>query len=131
MKLKISENEIEPLHLEGRDLRWIITGETVGATQMSIAVMRCFSRAVVKPLHAHKDIEEVIYIVEGEGRAWIDGELVDFSQGDAVFFPANSKHQVRNTSDKCLVTASIFSKPTSPDQYITYPEDMFEKEDHF
>ena len=35
MKLKISENEVEPLHLEGRDLRRIITGETVG--------MRCSS----------------------------------------------------------------------------------------
>ena len=127
MKLKISENEIEPLHLEGRDLRWIITGETVGAKQMAIAIMRCFPRAVVKPLHAHKDIEEVIYIVEGEGQAWIDGELVNFSQGDAVFFPANSRHQVRNTSDKTLVTASIFSKPTSPDQYISYPENMFEQ----
>jgi len=126
MKLKISENEVEPLHLEGRDLRWIITGETVGAKQMSIAVMRCFPHAVVKPLHAHKDIEEVIYIVEGEGQCWIDGELVNFSRGDAVFFPANSKHQVRNTSDKTLVTASIFSKPTSPDQYISYPENMFE-----
>ena len=127
MKLKISENDVEPLHLEGRDLRWIVTGETVGAKQMSIAVMRCFPRAVVKPLHGHKDIEEVIYIVEGEGQAWIDGELVNFSQGDAVFFPANSKHQVRNTSDRMLVTASIFSKPTSPDQYVSYPENMFEK----
>ena len=127
MKLKISENEVEPLHLEGRDLRWIVTGETVGAKQMSIAVMRCFPRAVVKPLHAHKDIEEVIYIIEGEGESWIDGELVKFSQGEAVFFPANSKHQVRNTSDRMLVTASIFSKPTSPDQYISYPENKFEE----
>lgn len=129
MKLKITEKDIEPLHLEGRDLRWIITGETVGAKQMSIAVMRCFPNAVVKPLHAHRDIEEVIYIVEGEGQAWIDGELINFSRGEAVFFPANSKHQVRNTSDRMLVTASIFSKPTSPDQYISYPENMFEKQE--
>jgi uncharacterized cupin superfamily protein len=126
MKLKVSEADAVPLHLEGRDLRWIITGDTVGAKQMSIAVMRCFPYAVVKPLHAHRDIEEVIYIVEGEGEAWIDGELTAFKKGDAVFFPANSKHQVWNTSGAALVTASIFSKPTSPDQYISYPENMFE-----
>jgi uncharacterized cupin superfamily protein len=126
MKLKVTEHEIVPLHLEGRDLRWIITGETVGAEQLSIAVMRCFPGAVVKPLHAHRDIEEVIYIIDGEGECWVDGEREQFSGGDAVFFPANSKHQVRNTSDKMLVTVSIFSKPTSPDQYMSYPENMFE-----
>ena len=125
MSLKISTEDIEPIKLEGRDLRWIITEETVGAKQMSIAVMHCFPNAVVKPLHAHKDIEEVIYIVEGAGQCWIDGEILDFKKGDAVFFPANSKHQVRNTTDSMLVTASIFSQPTSPEQYISYPESMF------
>ncbi len=127
MKRRISESDIEPLHLEGRDLRWMITEETVGAKQMSIAVMHCFPGAVVKPLHAHQDIEEVIYIVQGRGQCWIDGDLVDFGKGDTVFFPANSKHQVRNTSDEMLVTASIFSKPTMPNQYINYSESMFEE----
>lgn len=125
MVRKISGKDIDPIHLEGRDLRWIITGETVGATQMSIAVMHCFPNAIVKPLHGHKDIEEVIYILEGQGEAWIDGDLVSFEKGDAVFFPANSKHQVRNTSDHTLVTASIFSQPTSPGQYVIYDESMF------
>jgi mannose-6-phosphate isomerase-like protein (cupin superfamily) len=124
-KLKISEGDVEPVRLAGRDLRWIITRETAGAEQMSIAIMRCFPNAVVKPLHAHRDIEEVIYIVEGEGQCWIDGEVLNFTRGDAVFFPANSRHQVRNTADRMLVTASIFSKPTSPDQYVSYPENMF------
>ena len=125
MRLKMSHKDVEPLHLEGRDLSWIITEETVGAKQMSIAVMHCFPNAVVKPLHAHDGIEEVIYILEGQGQCWIDGEIVDFEKGDAVFFPADSKHQVRNTSDQMLVTASIFSQPTSPDKYISYPESMF------
>ena len=125
MKLKININDVEPIKLEGRDLRWIITKETIGAEQMSIAVMHCFPNAIVKPLHAHKDIEEVIYILEGQGQCWIDEELVDFKKGDAVFFPANSKHQVRNTSDEMLQTLSIFSQPTSPDQYISYPDSKF------
>lgn len=130
MKLKVSDKDVTPLHLEGRDLHWIVTEETVGAKQMSIAVMHCFPNAVVKPLHSHKDIEEVIYILEGQGQCWIDGELVNFSKGDAVFFPANSKHQVRNTSGEMLVTASIFSQPTSPEQYISYTENMFESHEH-
>ena len=125
---KINDTSVPPLHLEGRDLYWVITKETVGAEQLSIAIMHCFPNEIVKPLHAHNDIEEVIYIIEGQGQAWIDGEFVDFKKGDSVFFPANSKHQVRNTSDSMLKTASIFSKPTSPDQYVSYPENMFVKE---
>ena len=123
--LKINRDDVEALHLEGRDLSWIVTEETVGAKQMAIAVMHCFPNAIVKPLHSHKGIEEVIYILEGQGQSWIDGELVDFKKGDAVFFPADSKHQVKNTSGEMLVTLSIFSQPTSPDQYISYPESMF------
>jgi len=125
MRLKINYNDVEPLHLEGRDLSWIVTEETVGAKQMAIAVMNCFPNAIVKPLHSHKDIEEVIYILGGQGKSWIDGEIVEFKKGDAVFFPANSKHQVCNTSDETLTTLSIFSQPTSPEQYISYPESMF------
>jgi len=125
MPLKININDVEPIHLEGRDLSWIVTEETVGAKQMAIAVMQCFPNAIVKPLHSHKGIEEVIYILEGQGEIWIDDELIAFKEGDAVFFPADSKHQVRNTSDVMLKTLSIFSQPTSPDQYISYPESKF------
>ncbi len=122
---KVSLNDIEPQHLKGRDLRWMVTPETIGAESLSIAIMNCFPRATVRPLHGHKDIEEVILILEGEGEAWVDGETATFKKGDAVLFPANSRHQVRNTGDVDLVTASIFSQPTHPDSYVIYDEDAF------
>lgn len=125
MKRKISLADVTPIELEGRNLSWVINNETVGARQMSVAVMHCFPNAVVKPLHAHREIEEVIYILSGTGEAWIDGELVSFTEGDSVFFPANSKHQVRNTGSVPLRTVSIFSALTSPDDYISYPESAF------
>ena len=123
---KVSLQNIEPQHLEGRDLRWMVTPETIGAESLSIAIMNCFPGATVRPLHGHKDIEEVILILEGEGEAWVDGETATFKKGDAVLFPANSKHQVRNTGDTALVTASIFSRPTGPDSYVIYDEEGFD-----
>ncbi|NLA59095.1 MAG: cupin domain-containing protein [Firmicutes bacterium] len=122
----VSLDSIEPQRLPGRDLQWLVTPETIGAEQLSIAIMTCPGKSVVKPLHSHRDIEEVILILEGEGEAWVDGETATFKKGDAVLFPANSKHQVRNTGDGPLITASIFSAPTSPDSYIIYDEDVFE-----
>jgi hypothetical protein len=111
VKKVINPAEVEPLHMPGRDLRWIITPETTGTDKLSIAIMDCPARSV------------------GQGKAWIDGEIVPFKKGDAVVFHANSRHQVMNTGDEMLRTASIFSPPTSPDSYVVYEEDMFKDSD--
>jgi uncharacterized cupin superfamily protein len=126
MPVKIARlEEIQPLQLSGRELSWLVTPESIGAKKLSVAIMNCHPRAIVRPMHAHRDIEEVIFILDGEGEAWVDGERAAFRKGDAVLFPANSRHQVRNTGDAPLRTASIFSAPTSPDDYISYTEDAF------
>lgn len=121
----VSIRDVEPLHLPGRDLQWIVTPETIGAEKLSLAIMTCPAKSIVRPLHSHTGIEEVILILEGEGQAWVDGEVAFFKKGDAVLFPVNSKHQVRNTGNNALITASIFSAPTSPESYVVYEKDVF------
>jgi mannose-6-phosphate isomerase-like protein (cupin superfamily) len=118
-------NNIAPINLTGRDLTWLVTRDSVGAEKLSIAIMYCFPYSVVRPMHAHRDIEEVILILGGQGEAWVDGDRAAFKEGDAVLFPANSKHQVRNTGALPLRTASIFSAPTRPEDYVIYDEDAF------
>lgn len=120
-----SQKDIEVLNLEGRDLQWIVTPETIGSEKLSIAIMNCPAGSIVRPMHSHKDIEEVILILEGEGEAYVDGDRAFFKKGDAVLFPVNSKHQVRNTGDGPLITASIFTPQTTPDSYVKYEEDAF------
>lgn len=120
-----SLSSVKPLHLPGRDLQWLVTRETLGAQQLAVAIMNVPPHTVVRPLHSHSGIEEVILILAGQGEAWIDGERAFFREGDAVLFPADSQHQVRNTGDTPLTTASIFSAPTDPDSYILYDRDVF------
>lgn len=116
----VSLSDIPVQQMPGRELQWLVTKETVGAEIISMAVMDCPAGATVRPLHAHKDVEEIIYILEGEGEALVDGEVGKFKEGDAVLFPANSKHMVRNTGTTSLRTCSIFAPPTSSDNYILY-----------
>ncbi len=123
----ISPDQVEVKHLPGRDLSWFACDKTIGTEQLSIALMDCPAHSVVKPLHAHKDVEEIILILSGEGEAYVDGETAFFKEGDAVLFPANSKHQVRNTGDKPLKTASIFACKYGPDSYIEFDESVFEE----
>lgn len=115
--LRVSQQDIPLRRLEGRDLQWLITEETTGATRLSLAIMHCPAGSVVKPCHSHRDVEEVCLILEGEGQAWIDGQVLQFGDGDAVFFPANSMHMVRNTGDRVLRAVCVFAPPTSPESY--------------
>jgi mannose-6-phosphate isomerase-like protein (cupin superfamily) len=115
-----SLSDIRRQQLPGRELQWLVTPETIGAEKISMAVMDCPPGSTVRPLHSHKDIEEILFILEGQGEAWVDGEVAAFRQGDAVLFPANSKHMVRNTGNTSLRTCSIFSPPTTPDSYSLY-----------
>jgi mannose-6-phosphate isomerase-like protein (cupin superfamily) len=115
-----SLGDIAALDLPGRRLQWLVTPETLGARNLGIAVMDCPAGSTVRPLHSHLDVEEVLFVLEGEGEAFVDGEVASFREGDAVLFPANSKHMVRNTGRVRLRTCSIFSPPTTPASYVLY-----------
>ena len=124
MAIRIASlREIPAQQLPGRELQWLVTPETIGAEKISMAIMDCPPGSTVRPLHSHRDIEEILFILEGEGEAWVDGEVASFKQGDAVLFPVNSKHMVRNTGTSSLRTCSIFSPPTSPDTYTLYEDE--------
>lgn len=61
------------------------------------------------PRHTH-DWEHEIFIHEGRGAAYKEGQWVPISQGDAVFIPPNEEHQIKNTSHEplriiCLIPA--------------------------
>jgi mannose-6-phosphate isomerase-like protein (cupin superfamily) len=118
-----SLSDVPAQKLPGRELQWLVTPETIGAEKISMAIMDCPPGSTVRPLHSHRDIEEILFILEGAGEAWVDGEVAPFKQGDAVLFPANSKHMVRNTGATSLRTCSIFSPPTSPDSYSLYEDE--------
>ncbi len=126
MPVKVAhQKDIAPLHMPGRDLQWIVTPETIGATMLSACILTAPPKSVVRPLHGHKDVEEALYVLQGEGEAWVDGERAPFTAGDAVMFPANSKHQIRNTGDKPMIIVCMFSAVTKPEAYVNYDRDVF------
>jgi len=121
MPVRVASLENIPVQeLPGRQLQWLVTPETLGVEKIGIAIMNCPAHSTVRPLHGHRDTEEVLLILGGQGEAWVDGEVASFKKGDAVLLPANSKHMVRNTGDEPLITASIFSPPTTPSSYILH-----------
>jgi len=70
------------------------------------------AEAIVYPgdsteLHLHKTIEEIYYILEGEGNMWQDGEERAINPGDAIANPPGIPHYITNTGDTPLVFLCI------------------------
>lgn len=53
------------------------------------------------PLHTH-DFEHEVFVLDGEGIVWRDGEEVTIQSGTVVFVPSNERHRFRNTGDDIL-----------------------------
>jgi quercetin dioxygenase-like cupin family protein len=80
-------------------VRWLITKE-IGAENFA---MRLFEMEPggFSPLHTHP-WEHEVFILDGGG-SFFDGEkTTSIKANDAVFVPANEKHQFKNDSDKPL-----------------------------
>ena len=116
----VSSKDVPVRQMGGRTLRWLATPETLGCEKLAVAIMDCAPGSVVRPLHGHRDTEEILLVLQGEGEAWIDGETAPFAVGDVVLFPTNSKHMVRNTGSEPLIGAAIFSPPTTPESYVLH-----------
>src|SRR5207247_10041440 len=42
--------------------------------------------------HSHPGMEEVIYVENGSGKAWVNGETAKIVRGDTILIPAGARH---------------------------------------
>ena len=126
MKLPIvHESSIEALSLPGRDLRWVITQENVAAQHCTMCTIEVEPGQTVRPAHSHPNGEEIIYIIQGEGRVMIDGVVGPVKQGCAVLFPQGSIHMLQNSGDVQMKVACFFAPPTDLSNYKFFEDINF------
>ena len=66
------------------------------------------------PLHSHPH-EEVVYILTGSGRLWIEAMPVGtLSPGSVVFIPIGTRHTLENTGQEAMKVLGTFSPAGSP-----------------
>ena len=63
------------------------------------------------PEHVHETQEDIIFILSGKGRIWIDG-LGDFSleKGMFVRVPKNTKHRIYGVTEE-IINYDVFTPP--------------------
>jgi quercetin dioxygenase-like cupin family protein len=84
-----------------------------GARYMEIA-LGDIERHEGSPAHAHPDLEQAVYILEGEAIAGIDGVDHHVRQGDMMFFPANVFHSIRVLTERIKLLV-IYAPPYGED----------------
>jgi mannose-6-phosphate isomerase-like protein (cupin superfamily) len=121
----IHESQVPEKSVPGRFLRWIADSSSLAPTLLTSCVLRVEPGSTVKPAHSHPDGEELIYVIEGTGKVFVDGEVRALEPGTAVLFPRGSIHMVRNSGRTEMKVICFFAPPTSIDAYQFHPEVAF------
>ena len=87
--------------MDGSEIRELLAHRNSCIRQQSLA------EATLPPggsttRHYHPRTEEIYYILSGEARMEIAGEVTDVSPGDAIAIPPGAPHQIHNTGTVAL-----------------------------
>jgi len=118
----VREAEIEsyhPANHTGTLNKRLIGPETVGARQLEVLVGRIEPGRGALP-HAHPEIEQVCYLLEGQAVAEVGGQRQAMAPGDCCFFPAGAMHTFTVVGDAPARVLVIYSPPyeESPERVV-------------
>ena len=65
--------------------------------------------------HYHRVAEEIYFVLKGQGRMEVDGEVKHVRPGDAVLIPAGAWHQLENNGTSELRILCCCAPPYSHD----------------
>lgn len=77
------------------------------AVGMSVRMVRISADGPRSP-HRHPRSAEAVYVVEGNGRAWVDGEVVPVAAGDTFLVPRGVPHATVPADDGELLLVCFF-----------------------
>jgi mannose-6-phosphate isomerase-like protein (cupin superfamily) len=87
---------------DGSEIRELLAHRNSSIRNQSLAEARLDPGARTAA-HYHPKCEEIYYILTGQGRMEIDGEMRTVARGDAIAIPPGQTHQITNTGSETLV----------------------------
>ena len=108
----LKQSEAKRLGLPGRTSLEPVSGEIGSGVTFRIAEVPV-PKAGDKPRgpHLHREFEECIYVLSGEGTTVAESGEIAIKPGDIVLIPPGEKHMTRNTGSVPLVLLCFFPVP--------------------
>lgn len=115
MKKSLVVHETEGIKLEdvNREAIILINPETAGSVHMTFGKITVRS-GEGSPMHHHKKMEEIFYIISGSGKMVIDDKSFSVGAGHSILVPAGCRHQLLNTGSENLVLVCTESPVFDP-----------------
>jgi len=99
----IARNETTPyITADGSEIRELLNAQNSSIRNQSLAEATLAPGAVTHR-HYHPQSEEVYYILQGQGRMYLEDEERTVNPGDAIAIPPGYKHYIHNTGSTPLV----------------------------
>lgn len=109
--IKVKPNDCEPIKLSGRVNFKMIDPTTVGSEHLTFGMVVVEPGGTCEPGHYHEDQEEIFFCLNGNGVVIADEDKKEIliSPKDAVFFPKNVYHSIKNPNNTPLEALWIIS----------------------
>jgi mannose-6-phosphate isomerase-like protein (cupin superfamily) len=104
------------------ELRVLLDTTEGGQGRMSLAMEILRPGQHTEP-HWHTHLEEIYYILTGQGRMEIGDEAQEVHAGDAILIPINLVHCLHNTGEDDLALLCAVSPPWYPKDHHLVRED--------
>lgn len=104
------QGEAKVLELPGRRSLEIVSSHTgacsITLRKVEISVVRGGEPA--RGMHWHRDCEECIYVLRGQGTTCTEAGEYSLQAGDVIVIPPGEKHMTRNTGNEPLLLLCFF-----------------------
>ena len=88
-------------HIKGVKIGFVVTKEK--CSELSIKVLE-IEKGMEIPIHTHEKEADTIFVLEGKGKVFLNGEWKELKPGDVVVIPPQEKHGVvAETFLKCYI----------------------------
>jgi mannose-6-phosphate isomerase-like protein (cupin superfamily) len=105
-----SVESVEPfVTKDGSTIRELHHTEVQSLAEATLEVEQATER------HYHRVTEEIYFVLKGQGRMEVDGEVTFVRPGDAVLIPAGAWHQLENNGTSELRILCCCAPPYSHD----------------
>jgi quercetin dioxygenase-like cupin family protein len=124
---KINRNQVAAKELPSRFFRELVSHRVLKSKGIALRVVDVLPAKQAGPRHphSHPGMEEVIYVENGSGKAWVNGETAKIVRGDTILIPAGARHMMINTGGGPLKLFCAFSAADPENHYKEYPDTSY------
>ena len=125
--VRVGVREAVAWQAECRTIRELVSGAVTGSQGVTLRVVEIepLARCGARTAHAHARMEEVIFVLDGRGEVWVEGEIIPIAAGDALVIPAGRRHMTVNRYSGPLRLACFFPHRDAGDGWQSFPEIAF------